>query len=133
MISASETQAGLDRILAEVTAASFRIVKRGQAVVEGNIKKQFIGSHARGDPTTSAPGSPPDVVTGTLRRSITSSPVSRSGLGAVGSIYPAEVYSRIQELGGGNLPARPYMKPGYDQSVTKLSEIAQQEWAKATH
>jgi hypothetical protein len=126
-------QAALDHLLAEAAVASVQIVKRGQALVEGNIKKQFTGSHARGDPTTSAPGSPPDVVTGTLRRSLTSSPVSMSGFAAVGSVYPTAVYSRLQELGGGNMPARPYMQPGYDESVSKLRAIAEQEWAKLAH
>lgn len=130
---ASAAQAGLDRITAEVLVASARIVKRAQAVVEGNVKKQFTGSHSPKEPTTSAPGEPPDVVSGTLRRSITSSPVDKSALGAVGSVYPTVVYSRIQELGGGNLPARPYMKPGYDESLDEMATIAQEEWAKATH
>ena len=125
-------KAALDRIVAESAAASVRIVKRAEVVVEANVKKQFTGSHARGEPTTSAPGSPPDVVTGTLRRSITSSPVSMSGFAAVGSVYPTAVYSRIQELGGNGLPARPYMQPGYEASLTRLQKIATEEWAKAT-
>lgn len=124
-------QAALDRILAESQVASVQIVKRGQAVLEGNIKKQFTGSHKAGEPTTSAPGSPPDVVTGTLRRGITSSAVSMSGFAAVGSVYPTAVYSRIQELGGRGLPPRPYMQSGYDASLSKLREIAEQEWARA--
>ena len=126
-------KAALDSILAKTQVASVQIVKRAQVVVEGNVKKQFTGSHKQGEPTTSAPGSPPDVVTGTLRRGITSSPVSMRGFAAVGSVYPTAVYSRIQELGGDNLPARPYMKPGYDQSIDKLRAIAEQEWAAATH
>lgn len=129
----SALKAALDGILAKTQVASVQIVKRGQVVVESAAKKQFTGSHKQGEPTTSAPGSPPDVVTGTLRRGITSSPVSMRGFAAVGSIYPTAVYSRIQELGGGHLPARPYMQPAYDQSIDKLRGIAEQEWATATH
>jgi HK97 gp10 family phage protein len=128
----AEVKAALDRIVEQSTAASVRIVKRGQAVVEANVKKQFTGAHKRGEPTTSAPGSPPDVVTGTLRRSITSDKPSLSGFVATGRVYPTAVYARIQELGGNGLPARPYMQPGYEASLPELRDIAVEEWGKAT-
>jgi len=128
----SEVKAALDRIVAQSTAASVRIVKRGQAVVEANAKKQFTGAHKKGEPTTSAPGTPPDVVTGTLRRSIISDKPSLSGFVATGHVYPSVVYARIQELGGRGLPPRPYMQPGYEASREQLKEIATEEWAKAT-
>jgi HK97 gp10 family phage protein len=129
----AEVKAALDRIVAESTAASVRIVKRAEAVVEANAKKQFTGSHKRGEPTTSTPGSPPDVVTGTLRRSIVSDVPTLSGFVVTGRVYPTAVYARIQELGGQGLPPRPYMQPAYEASLDKLRDIAVQEWGKATH
>lgn len=133
-----ELQLALDKVLVEVQTASKRIVKRSEMVVEAEAKKQFTGAHKRGTPTTSAPGSPPDVVTGTLRRSIKSSPVQVNGLVAKGSVYPTAVYARIQELGGPagrggktNLPARPYMTPAHDKALPAMRRVAAEEWAKA--
>lgn len=125
-------KAALDKMVAEVTDASVRIVKRGEAVVEANAKKQFTGQHKKGTPTTSAPGEPPDVVTGSLRRGITSSPVRLSGFAASGTVYPSVIYSRIQELGGFGLPPRPYMQPAYTASLPDLQRIALEEWGHAT-
>jgi len=122
----------LDKLAVSALAASVTIVKRSEAVVEGNIKKTFTEAHKSGSPTPSRPGTPPAVITGTLRRSITSSPVTTNGLAAMGRVYPTAVYSRIQELGGGALPARPYMAPGYEASRPEISAIASAEWAKAT-
>ncbi len=118
-------------------SAAMRIVTRGQAVVEAEAKRQFTGSHPRGTSTTSSPGSPPDVVTGTLRRSITSDhPQVRPG-GAAGRVYPTAVYARIQELGGragrnhsSVLPPRPYLSPAHDLAVRRLREIAVEEWRR---
>lgn len=133
-----ELQAALDEVMVRAQVASRTIVKRSETVVEAEAKKQFTGAHKRGTPTTSSPGSPPDVVTGTLRRSIKSSPVSVSGFVAKGSVYPTAVYARIQELGGPagrggrtNLPARPYMTPAHEAALPAMRRIAAEEWAKA--
>jgi len=84
--------------------------------IEQQIKTLLSTSaHPPGTPTPSAPGSPPAVVTGTLRRSITTE--RRPGAGGVYvSVGPTAVYGRIQELGGragrgSTLPARPYVAP----------------------
>ena len=127
-----ELAAALDAIVARTTASAEIIVRRGQAVVEANIKKQFTGAHAKGTPTTSAPGSPPDVVTGTLRRSVTSETPVLNGAVATGRVYPTAVYARIQELGGRGLPPRPYMEPAHQASLAAIQRIALEEWARAT-
>ena len=130
----AEVIAALEAAGKAAQAANFKIVTRGQVIVEAAAKKSFTGQHKKGAPTTSTPGSPPDVVTGTLRRSIMSeAPQAVGGDGAIGRVYPTAVYSRIQELGGRGLPARPYMQPAYDGSLTRLAEIATQEWARITH
>lgn len=128
----------INEIIAALTAAgtaageaSVTIVTRGQVVVENASKSSFTGAHQRGSPTTSTPGAPPDVVTGTLRRSIVSSAVQPFSDGsATGQIYPTVIYARIQELGGRGLPARPYMQPAYEQVKPRLQEIAAEEWAR---
>ena len=134
----NEVVAALEAISLAAQVSAKTIVKRSEAVVETEAKKQFTGAHGRHDPTTSRPGEPPDVVTGTLRRSIKSDPVSVNGWLAKGSVYPTTVYARLQELGGTtgrggrtNLPARPYMAPAYALSLPKMAAIAAEEWAKA--
>ncbi len=128
-------QAAFDTMIVEAARAAKTIVKRAEVEVEAETKKAFTGAHKKGTRTTSAPGSPPDVVTGALRRSITSSPVQMSGTTATGSVYPAAVYSRIQELGGtagrgAHLPARPYLAPSLTKATPRLGRIAAEEWAK---
>lgn len=94
-------------------------------------------SHPRGTVTTSPPGSPPALVSGTLRRSAQIVPAVAIGSRAVASVRVGAVYARIQEKGGtvtakrtpylkfqyggkwhavksAKLPARPYMRPTRD-------------------
>jgi phage gpG-like protein len=135
ILGVRELMAAFGKAAEAVEVTATQIVKRGQALVEGEAKKQFTGAHARGTPTTSRPGSPPDVVTGTLRRSIVSDSPQRDGLGVTGRVYPTAVYARIQELGGqtrrGTLPARPYMAPALKSATPRLSAIAAEEWGSA--
>lgn len=137
----SELVHGAREVIARMAAigdaageAAARIVARGQVVVENEAKSGFTGSHAKGQPTTSEPGQPPDVVTGTLRRSIKSSKPEPVGqFGARGQVYPTAIYARIQELGGptwnnGFLPPRPFMRPAHEKSKDRLEAIALEEW-----
>jgi phage gpG-like protein len=98
-----------------------------------------LTTHAPGQRTLSAPGTPPALVTGTLRRSAVIVPAVSAGTRAVASCRVAAVYARIQEQGGTvsvqrkkvlankrtgqvfgksvRLPARPYMRPTRDLLV----------------
>lgn len=108
--------AALDGMGARGEAAAMAGAQAGALVAESAIKKQLsIYSHRKGTPTPSPRGSPPAVVSGTLRRSIQ----IETAVGYV-DIGPTAVYGRIQELGGyagrhysAKLPARPYLRPGY--------------------
>jgi phage gpG-like protein len=95
-----------------------------------------LTTHTAGQKTLSTPGTPPALVTGTLRRSAVIVPATAAGTHAVASCRVGAVYARIQELGGTvtvkrakvlynkrtkqafgksvRLPARPYMKPTRD-------------------
>ena len=127
-----ELKAALDKMVGKVNEASLRIITRSQAVAEAAVKAQFTGHHKKGEPTTSKSGKPPDVVTGTLRRSVISERPTMNGLVAHGRVYPTMVYARIQELGGRGLPARPYVHPGYLASLPAISKISTEEWGIAT-
>jgi phage gpG-like protein len=131
----AEVQRALDKMLVQAREAAKKIVKRSEVVVESEAKWQFIGAHKPNERTMSRPGEPPEVVSGPLRRSIKSDPVTLNGFVAHGSVYPTAVYARIQELGGSTghstLPARPFMAPAHDKSLPKMREIAEEEWAKS--
>lgn len=132
MISgAREVEAAFKRIAASSSEAAVRIIQRSSAVLESEAKKEFTEAHKQGTPTPSQPGTPPAVVTGTLRRSIRSDTPVKDGLGARGRVYPTAIYARIQELGGGRgLPPRPYMAPAYATVQPKMEAIAVEEWAR---
>ncbi len=103
-------------------------LKQAGLVVEraAKIKLSENGRHEEGTPTPSAPGSPPSIISGTLRASVkTMEPVKR-GFGQYSILVgPTVVYGRVQELGGGrnNLPARPYMKPAADMSEKEIRAV----------
>lgn len=140
ILGVRELVAALEKVTVDASVTAARIVAKGEALVEAEVKKSFPGAHKAGTPTTSAPGSPPDVVTGTLRRSVFSEPVKRSLTGATGRVYPTVVYARIQELGGRTgrgghtvLPARPYFTPAVQRVQPRLRELAEREWGSFLH
>jgi hypothetical protein len=87
---------------------------------EREIKKTLrTSSHPRGTPSPSAPGSPPSLVSGALRRSVRAGRPRQTGAARwETATAPTIVYSRIHELGGWTgrghrtyLPPRPYVAP----------------------
>ncbi|WP_327088533.1 hypothetical protein OIE66_40495 [Nonomuraea sp. NBC_01738] len=87
---------------------------------EREIKRTLrTSSHPRGTPTPSAPGEPPSLVSGALRRSVKAGRPHQTGAARwEAKTAPTIIYSRIQELGGRTgrghrtvLPARPYVGP----------------------
>lgn len=116
----AEFRKALDEIVARASAASRMAVTTGGHLIEAEAKRQLgLKSHVAGTPTPSAPGEPPALVTGTLRRSIrVTAPEAKGPTGWTISVGPSAVYGRIQELGGDtgrggatHLPPRPYMDP----------------------
>jgi phage gpG-like protein len=103
-------------------------------------------THARGTRTPSAPGEPPALVSGTLRRSVTHIAVG-SGPGlAIGAVWADAWYAGIQETGGrvtakrfpqlGNpavgffgtsvdLPARPYMALALAEALANRESLGE--------
>lgn len=113
----------LDKRIAD--EAQKTALSQSALVVEREAKQQLTksGRHAPGTPTPSAPGSPPAIITGTLRASVRTFPPTRSGFGNYQiMIGPTVIYGRIQELGGDRLPPRPYMQPAINESLDKVRE-----------
>lgn len=88
------------------------------------------GAHKRGTPTPASPGTGPAVISGTLRRSITHSPVKPTGTGwetKVGTAAgisppygrtPASKYGRALETGLRNGSVYPFLNPAYKFGIT---------------
>lgn len=93
---------------------------RAGFVVERQIKKNLSGKRTPGNPY-------PGWVTTRLRTSVTS---QASSDGMIVSIGPNVEYAAIHEFGGRTgrggktiIPARPYVKPAWKQSRTKIIDI----------
>jgi hypothetical protein len=131
-----EFEAALEKVIAQADAGARASVVKGVAEVEAAAKKRFSGSHGKGQPHVG--GDQPNVVTGTLRRSITHDPVSRGAFAEYFSrVGPTTVYARRVELGWSHSDGTrghqitrpfPYFIPGYDEARRKFADIAAQSW-----
>jgi len=125
IVDANRTIAGVEKYVQKMDAAIAREVKVAGLAVEKKAKLKLTesGRHKKGTKTPSIPPAPPAIITGTLRRSITTSSPKRVGFGTYKvEIGPTAVYGRVQELGGGprNLPARPYMAPALREAFPEI-------------
>lgn len=98
-------------------------LRQSALVLETAIKDKLkeSGRHAPGTKTPSAPGSPPAQITAELRASVKVFGPKRKGFGVYEvMVGPTMVYARIQDQGGGHLPARPYMMPAVEDARTQM-------------
>lgn len=122
----------LDKISTGFEARIKQAMIRVGAIFERQIKKNLSGpSHTR-FPGASNPF--PGVLTGTLRRSVTSQAFDQ---GFAVRIGPNTEYAAIHEFGGragrggsAQIPPRPYMKPAFDDKVEEaVDQIEKAAWA----
>lgn len=133
MTGVGEFKRALDDLVARTNAVTRTAVVTGGHLLEAQVKKTLTESHATSNPGgrdsrgrftkaehfAAPPGSPPALVTGTLRRSVkVTAPEPKGFTGWEISVGPTAIYGRIQELGGYTgrggatyLPARPYVEP----------------------
>lgn len=133
-----EVMAAFDRVVAEAAAEAEAIVVESAAVVEAAAKANFEGAHRRGDPHVG--GDKPNVVTGTLRRSIRHDRPEHVGLAEVVTrVYPSTVYARRVELGftgtdsagrSYSQPPYPYFTPAVEDNYERLEAIARAHWSR---
>ena len=141
LIGLHEVKAELNRIIAATDAASRQIVVDSASLVERLAKKNFEGSHKRGQPHIG--GAFPNVVSGTLKREITFDPVTQTGPGQYETKGgPRTVYGRRVELGyaGGSggrghqtTRAFPYFVPAVKEAQPQLTEIAAKRYRAAIY
>lgn len=110
-----------------------RVVLTGVAqAIERQAKiNSSSGAHRYGTPTPATPGSGPAVISGTLRRALSHSPIMWTGGGwetrvgtAVGFAppygrrkVPANLYGKYLETGLRNGSTYPFLKPAFDFGV----------------
>lgn len=131
----------LTRKLVAVERATPVAMRQSLRIVERSYKKILrTYTHPEGTPTTSPPGEPPALVTGTLMRSVTPRgpyPGKRPHQ-TVGTVGPTAAYARIQDLGGraghkyrSRLPARPYAQRATDRVRPDVRRVFVTRWTAA--
>lgn len=134
-----EFAASIERMVLRLDVAAKAIATESALTIERAAKANFEGSHAKGEPHVG--GDLPNVVTGTLRRSIRHDPVRRYSYATWGTtVAPTTVYGRRVELGysGGSGPghhttrAFPYFQPAVDAAQPRIQSIAMLRWRQAT-
>jgi len=105
-----------DRLKKEVEAKCEKNMDKACRFLESEIKKDLSGK------SPSAPGDPPGVVTGTLRRSITYE-VERDAKGVTGRVGTNLIYSLPLEFGCSRFSARPFLRPGLEKNKKEIAKI----------
>lgn len=125
-----ELTAALHKVSAEADLAARQTVLEAAKLLETGAKHNFAGAHKKGDPHVPAfaDGHPiPNVVTGTLRRSIRHDPLVKYGLGEWGTrVGPTTAYSRRVELEYGYA----FFVPAAKAIAPRLPEIGAANWRK---
>lgn len=135
LLGVSDFKGAIDAAIARQLAATRVAVGKGAHLIEEKTKAALSeSSHPKGTPTPSAPGEPPSLISGTLRRSVRVVGPSSIGKGFTASIGPTAVYGRIQELGGiagrgSRLPARPSLSVGVKDAGPELHSLFQEAWS----
>ncbi len=119
----------MEVMVAAAAAASMLAVGEAALAIEAEAKANFSGSHRKGQPHVG--GNKPNVVTGTLRRSIHVEGPLATHDGATATVGPSMIYGRRVELGFKGSTAYPYFQPGVDKVTPRIAEIAARQWAAA--
>lgn len=137
----NEAIAALAKMDARVDGATALTAVQVGALLEAKAKNNFEGSHKRGEPRVPNGDNKPNVVTGTLRRSIRSTPTVKIAGGYTTMVGPTTEYGRRVELGfvgrdslgrNYNQPPYPYFGPAVEEVRVEAQGIAIANWASAT-
>lgn len=123
---------GMDEVMAQLTgmvtkaqAAARESVAGAAAIVEKKAKGNFQGHHRKGEPHIGGPRSYPNVVSGTLRRSITHTRVREIAFGQfVTTVGPTAKYGRRVELEYGYA----FFAPAREESLPAIQSWALSRW-----
>jgi len=126
----SEFRKAIDTFVTRENTATRAAVAAAAHVIEASAKEHFSGSHAKGLPHVG--GSEPNVVSGSLRRSIhVEGPVSNGLFSWTAKVGPSTVYARAIELGlrQNRSVKYPYFGPGFTESLPRVRKIMTAAWA----
>lgn len=130
--------AGLEAQKARVDAATEVAAFEAGHVIEAGMKARITGGHPKGTKTGASPGGPPQNISGSLRRSITTEHPTHLGTGMYEvTVGPTIVYGRAVDLGGAHhWPAGvsyPYVQSGANQAISSgaVEAVFLSSWAKA--
>lgn len=120
----------LDKIEEAADKATKELIATASARLVREAQSNFSGAHARGEPHVG--GSKPNVVSGDLRRSIKSDPITRYAKADYGTIVaPRMIYGRRVELGFQGSPAYPYFAPAAEKLQPQFERDAADIWSAA--
>lgn len=135
-----ELQSAVERGAAQANQAARANVVAASAMLTRDAMDNFEGAHRKNKPRVPNSSQKPNIVTGTLRRSIRGSGVIPLGFGFYSqTVGPSTVYGRRVEMGfsGTDSMGRHYSQPAYPffgPAVRKLrgeiSAIAAANWRK---
>lgn len=140
-IGINEAITALSKMDARVGAATLTTTVMVGAELETRAKNNFEGQHRRGEPRVPNSANKPNVVTGTLRRSIRATPIVKIAGGFTTSVGPTTEYGRRVELGFVGIDSLgrvynqrpyPYFGPAVQEVRVRAHEIAVTNWAAAT-
>lgn len=116
----NEFKAAVDKLAIKSEEASREAIGVAAAIVEAEIKANFEGAHARGAPHVG--GDKPNIVSGTLRRSVHADPITRVDKNDyVTFVGPRTVYGRAVELGYNGSHPYPYTAPAFKSAKPKIA------------
>jgi hypothetical protein len=99
-------------------------VEQIAAMVIRDAMGNFDGAHTKGKPHVPNANNFPNIVTGTLRRSIQGSPLEKDGPGAYRTtVGPTAKYGRRVELGLAPTGAYPYFGPAVRKARQEMAGI----------
>lgn len=109
-----------------------KAINRAAVKVESTTKKSMVSGAFPGQPSPA--GEPPHKQTGELRRSIDFQ-LSNDKLSARVGPKDLLVYGRVHEFGtkaeGGNLPARPFLRPAFEKCLPWIKQEISKAMQKA--
>lgn len=105
-----------EQLRKEIEAKCYKNMGAACRFLEGQIKQSVSGS------SPSAPGEPPGVVTGELRRSMAHE-VEKTPQGVTGRVGTNKEYAVPLEFGTSNMAARPFLRPGLEKGKKQVAKI----------
>ena len=136
MIGVNEFLAALHKVELGLEQGSKEIVVKGSVLVVRASQAKFQGARKWGTgprggralfPANHTGGDGPNVISGSLRRGITSRPIVRFGLGDYGvKVGPTSIYARTVEL----KYHYAFFVPAVEELAGTLRALAKQTWTK---